>query len=575
MEERALFAIILSILIIVLYQYFFIPKPEIKKEPIEKEEKRLEVKEEKFFTDTIEENYSKLRESQKNRLEKEIIIDMDKYIAKITNKGGCITSWKLKDYFEEKSYETWPLKKDFWNQVIKSYKKIFIKEEDKIEEKEIIDLIPDIDKGIKLPLDIRLLSEIEGEDKFGEGIYDHKIVYSDSNDTSDKNIKLLKMSFLDNRNIMIEKEMKFYEKGYKVDYEIRISNKSKKTQKVDYALFWGPGIGKEKNQTGHHRFVGPVLWIDGKKIRKKQKKIKDIIIRKGKIEWIAFEKTYFTAAIIPRNMDSEAIIYKKEIENRELINIGIKPYKDILEPGEELISKYELYIGPKRKEDLKGITENFTEIIDYGWFSILAKPLIWFLKNLYKYIPNYGFNIIILTIIIKIIFWPLTEKSFGSMRDMQKIQPKMSALREKYKNDPAKMNKEIMDLYKKQGVNPLSGCLPMLLQVPVFFALYEGLMVAIEMRGAPFILWIKDLSVMDPLLITPLLMGVTMYIQQRMMPTGMDPKQAKMMNLMPVLFTVFFLGFPSGLVIYWLLNNVLTIGHQYLIQKKSKVKASD
>jgi YidC/Oxa1 family membrane protein insertase len=156
------------------------------------------------------------------------------------------------------------------------------------------------------------------------------------------------------------------------------------------------------------------------------------------------------------------------------------------------------------------------------------------------------------------------------MRDMQKIQPKMNALREKYKSDPAKMNKEIMDLYKKQGVNPLGGCLPMILQIPVFFALYEGLLVAIEMRGAPFMLWIKDLSVMDPLLITPLLMGITMYIQQKMMPTGMDPKQAKMMNLMPVLFTVFFLGFPSGLVIYWLLNNVLTIGHQYLIQKKTR-----
>lgn len=573
MEERALLAIIISIMIIVLYQYFFIPKPEIRNKELEKKEEIAEKKEDKILVPEEEkESFKKLKDYQKKLKEETITIETEKYIAKVSNNGGCITSWRLKDYLKEESYETFPLKMDFWTQVKESYKGIFKKDDKKIVHKQIVDIIPDIEEDVKAPLDIKLLSEIGETENFGEGIYSHDIVYFDSNN-NDKRIKSLKMSFLDDRNIMIEKEMRFYKEGYKIDLEIKITNESKNNQKIDYALFWGPGIGKEKNKSGHHRFVGPVMWINGKKTRIKPKKIKDTIYKDGNIEWLAFENTYFAAAIIPENNESEAIIYKESRDDNEIINIGIKQNKESIEPGEEIINKYELYIGPKRKEDLLGVTNHLPEIIDYGWFSILAKPLIWFLKKSYKYIPNYGINIIILTIIIKIIFWPLTEKSFSSMKEMQKIQPKMTALREKYKNDPTRMNKEIMDLYKKQGVNPLGGCLPMLLQIPVFFALYEGLLVAIEMRGAPFMLWIKDLSVMDPLLITPLLMGITMYIQQKMMPTGMDPKQAKMMNLMPVIFTVFFLGFPSGLVIYWLLNNILTIGHQYLIQKKTSIKA--
>ena len=206
--------------------------------------------------------------------------------------------------------------------------------------------------------------------------------------------------------------------------------------------------------------------------------------------------------------------------------------------------------------------------MDYGFFSFLAKPLIWLLNWFYRLIPNYGIAIILLTILIKIAFWPLTDKSFRSMKQMQEMQPKLTALREKYKSDPKKLNEELMAMYKQKGINPMGGCLPLLLQIPVFFALYEGLMVSIELRGAPFLFWIKDLSVMDPLLITPILMGVTMYAQQKMTPMAGDAAQVKMMMMMPLIFTVFFLGFPSGLVIYWLLNNVLTVGQHYLILKK-------
>ena len=251
MEERALLAIIISIMIIVLFQYFFVPKQKIRNKELEKKEAITEKKEEKKVfpeeeEEVEEESFSKLKEYQKKLKEETITVETEKYIAKVTNNGGCITSWKLKDYFKEESYETWPLKKDFWTQVKESYKGIFRKNYKKIEHKQIVDLVPDIEDDIKAPLDIKLLSEIGGTENFGEGIYSHNIVYFDSNNNN-KRIKSLKMSFLDDRNIMIEKETRFYKEGYKFDLEIKLRNESKRNQKIDYALFWGPGIGKEKN----------------------------------------------------------------------------------------------------------------------------------------------------------------------------------------------------------------------------------------------------------------------------------------------------------------------------------------
>ncbi|MGA1796179.1 MAG: membrane protein insertase YidC [bacterium] len=572
MDDRVLLAIFLSILIIITYQYFFMPRPVVQKKPLgEKEEIVIE---EKGLGDSEfqDEGLNGLIEIQKARKQENVRIETGKYIAEVTNNGGCLKSWKLKEYTQEKRYETWPLKKAFWIQVLQSYKRVLGLKHDDVENevRGLVELIPENDKGIKtLPLDITLISEIGGKEVFGEGFYEIRTdEYIDANKGIQPSVIL---SYLDDRGILIGKEIRFFENEYKLGIDITMKNISGRDQAVDYALCWGPGIGRNMEQEGHHRFEGPVFWINGKKVRIKPKKIKEPVIKEGSLEWVGYEKTYFGAAIIPENTSAEAVVFRRGAAEGEedAIIVGAKYPLRVITAGGQIRDSYEVYIGPKRKEDLIGVAGHFVEIIDYGWFSFLAKPLIWFLKWVYRYIPNYGIAIVLLTIIIKILFWPLTEKSFGSMQAMQKIQPKMAALREKYKGDPTRMNKEIMDLYKKHGVNPLGGCLPMILQIPVFFALYEGLLVAIEMRGAPFFLWIQDLSAMDPLLITPVLMGITMYMQQKMMPTGMDPKQAKMMNLMPIIFTVFFLGFPSGLVIYWLLNNVLTIGHQYLIHKRT------
>jgi YidC/Oxa1 family membrane protein insertase len=242
-----------------------------------------------------------------------------------------------------------------------------------------------------------------------------------------------------------------------------------------------------------------------------------------------------------------------------------------LNPGEVFTLPYKLYYGPKDLDILKAQGNQLEKVIDLGWFTVVAKPLLYALKFLYGYVHNYGIAIIIITVIIKMLFYPLTYKSYKSMKDMQKIQPKMALLKEKYKNDKDAMNKAVMELYKTNKVNPLGGCLPMLVQFPIFVALYRALMTSIELRHAPFMFWIHDLAAKDPYYVTPIVMGATMFIQQKMTPTtSMDPTQAKMMMALPLVFTVMFINMPSGLVLYWLVNNLLTIAQQMYINKLLK-----
>jgi len=248
--------------------------------------------------------------------------------------------------------------------------------------------------------------------------------------------------------------------------------------------------------------------------------------------------------------------------------------------------RYMVYAGPLDHTRLKSLGYGLERAVDFGWKWIkpLSKLMFRFILFCHKYIPNYGLVIIILSLLIKILFYPLTQKSMKSMRDMQKLQPKMKELRETLKGDAQKLNSEMMKLYKEHGVNPVGGCLPMLLQMPVFIALFQVLSRTIELRQAPFMLWIQDLSSPDViahlpfslpfiggnLSLLPILMGVAMFVQQKMQST--DPKQAAMTYMMPVVFTVLFFKFPSGLVLYWLVNNILTIGHQYLMVRSDRAK---
>ena len=299
--------------------------------------------------------------------------------------------------------------------------------------------------------------------------------------------------------------------------------------------------------------------------------------------WSGFEDKYFLGAVIAENGSIAAVQVRQS--NGYAENVISSPRLS-LAPGAAATVSYRLYFGPKELNILKAQGSRLEEVIDFGWFSAIAKPLLYTLQFFYKYVHNYGVAIIIITIILKALFYPLTNKSYKSMKDMQKLQPKMAELKEKYKNDRDAMNKAVMDLYKTHKVNPMGGCLPMVIQIPVFFALYKALMFSIELRHAPFMLWIQDLSAPDALfgLIPaglpliggfavgplPLLMGATMFIQQKMTPSNMDPAQAKMMMALPFVFTFMFLNFPSGLVLYWLVNNILTIAQQAYINKTLK-----
>lgn len=299
--------------------------------------------------------------------------------------------------------------------------------------------------------------------------------------------------------------------------------------------------------------------------------------------WSGFEDKYFLSAVIAENGSIATAQIRQD--NAYVENVISSP-RLTLNPGAVATVSYRLYFGPKDLDILKAQGSRLEEVIDFGWFSAIAKPLLHTLQFFYKYVGNYGLAIIIITVILKALFYPLTNKSYKSMKDMQKLQPKMAELKEKYKNDRDAMNKAVMELYKTHKVNPMGGCLPMLIQIPVFFALYKALMFSIELRHAPFILWIKDLSAPDalfgvipkdlpllggmPIGPLPLLMGATMVVQQKMTPSNMDPAQAKMMMALPFVFTFMFLNFPSGLVLYWLVNNILTIAQQAYINKTLK-----
>ena len=245
---------------------------------------------------------------------------------------------------------------------------------------------------------------------------------------------------------------------------------------------------------------------------------------------------------------------------------------------------FDVFLGPKRLSLLKSIGGNLDKAVNFGMFDFIAKPCLWLMNFIYRFIPNYGVAIIFLTILTKVLLWPLGNKSYKSMSEMKKLQPLMAEIREKYKGDKKKINEEMMALYKTYKINPMGGCLPMIVQIPVFFALYRMLYQAIELRHAPFFLWINDLSAPDRLFhfnfsipfmeppygipVLTIIMGATMFLQQKMSPPMGDATQAKMMMLMPVVFTFIFINFSSGLVLYWLVNNILSIAQQYYVQKK-------
>ncbi len=299
----------------------------------------------------------------------------------------------------------------------------------------------------------------------------------------------------------------------------------------------------------------------------------------AQVQWGGVQSNYFLLALLARPEEgaTSSASFRARYEGGVFV-LTLDNSLGELDPGTEKTLRCDYFLGPKEISLLKAMPNHLDRAVDLGWFDFIAKPLLLLLNFLYGYVGNYGWAIIILTIIVKLVLWPLSQKSYKSMEQMKRLQPLMSSIREKYGNDRQKMNQEMMNLYKTYKVNPAGGCLPMFLQIPVFFGLYQALLNAIELRHAPFIthlpftdiIWLADLSVKDPFYITPLIMGGTMFLQQKMTPAPGDPTQAKIMLFMPVIFTFLFLSFPSGLVVYWLVNNVLSIAQQWwMLRNKS------
>lgn len=386
-------------------------------------------------------------------------------------------------------------------------------------------------------------------------------------------------SFVADNGLHIEKVYRFSADSYVMNFEVRLINGSAQPLKDSLFVALRNEFHGKKSQYGSE---GPSVLVE----RSLENVPIDEIAKKntlaGNIKWMALESRYFMTSVIP--VKEQAATVRLSVLPGNGVEAQYVEPEQTIDPGGQLKLEFLLFFGPRSMEAVKRAGHDLARIIDFGYFDILAKPCLWLMNYLYNIIPNYGVAIIILTILSKILLWPLGTKSYKSMNQMKKLQPLIQEIREKYKNDRKKMNEEVMRLHRTYSINPLGGCLPMVVQIPVFFALYRMLDQAIELRHAPFIGWINDLSAPDrlgnfgfaiPFMDAPygipvltLIMGATMLWQQKMTPATGDPTQAKMMMLMPVVFTFIFINFSSGLVLYWLVNNVLSIGQQYYTQKK-------
>jgi YidC/Oxa1 family membrane protein insertase len=380
--------------------------------------------------------------------------------------------------------------------------------------------------------------------------------------------------------IIVEKRFTFRPDTYLVDLSVTVKNESDHAYEDNLVISLPAKLPKK--DAASYGFVGPAAYIDNHLEQVKIKKIKDKNLYTGKVDWIAYLDRYFISAVVPESQNNTMMRLLPEGES-VLVSQYLQPMT-VFQPGSSKTFSYSLYFGPKSASILKSLNRGLEKAVNFGWFDIVAKPCLWLMNKIHGVIPNYGVTIILLTILIKVLLWPLGTKSYKSMNEMKKIQPLMAEIREKYKNDKKTMNEEVMGLYRTYKINPMGGCLPMIVQIPVFIALYRMLYEAIELRHAPFFGWINDLSAPDRLLrfdfaipfmqapygipVLTLIMGATMFLQQKMSPPMGDPAQAKMMLMMPVIFTFIFINFSSGLVLYWLVSNVLSILQQYYIQKR-------
>jgi len=540
MEKRLILAIVLSFLVLMGYQYFVVKPTKPAVPPVEispgppaaplpgtagaAQESRQEAPAEAKAAPAEAVPAPDLG-AVAGQAETDVVVETSLYKAVWTNKGAVLKSWKLKKH--------------------------------KNSLKEDLDLVPAMAGEIgRYPFSLGL------DDAAFAGLLNSSLfeVSQAALDLRDGASGELRFVFSDGASVKAEKAFRFTGGSYALETEIRVW---KNDQPVSPSVLWGPGIGNPSPADLKQSFsvsTGSAVYTGGKVIRMIERKYKAEQGAYNFVDWAAYEDNYFVALFVLPPQKGQAVFLKE--------TAGRAPAFFVYVTGPR-----RAYLGPKDAEALKAFGNEAKKVISFGMFGSVAEILLVVVRFFHNLVPNWGIAIILLTLVIKIIFFPLTYSSTKSMVKMADLQPKVKAIRAKYKkakSDIAQrrlMNEEMMKLYKEHGVNPAGGCLPMLIQLPVFYGVFRMLVVSIEFRHAPFALWITDLSVRDPFYVTPVLMGITQFISQKMTPTSADSSQAKMMLIMPFVMTIFFMNFQSGLVLYWLTTNVLQIGQQAIINR--------
>jgi YidC/Oxa1 family membrane protein insertase len=548
---RAFLAIIISFVILLGYQYFFVgfEQPAAVREtaqPQQGQQAQTVVPAETVTPESVAKPAvaAVTQTPVYDRDAREITVDTDLYTAILSEDGGTIRSFVLKKHQETNKKDSAGM------QLVKT----------------------DASQGFPLQF------------SWGTAVTPQVLYDSDkqkvtlSHDKTTGEVRLIGQAA---NGLTVERVYGFNNDSYLIDISVKVKNTADsllqgmpQLQLVNtrFEGVGGPADG--------FLFDGPAAYINGALEEIKSDDFKDgPKTLQGAIEWAGYEGNYFLCGMVP--LDGAGTSFTVQ-GTKDLAKTQLTGGLDTLQPGTEKEYQYHVFYGPKKLEMLKSIGFNLDNAVNFGWFDIIAKPTLWLLNLFYEYCRNYGIAIILVTVLFKAAFWPISQKGMKSMKNMQKLQPKMVKLKEKYKSDPTRMNQEVMNLYKTYKVNPLGGCLPMVLQIPVFFALYKVLLQSIELRHAPFMLWISDLSAPDRLWlgfdipylgglpVLTLLMGASMFFQQKLSPTTADPTQAKIMQFLPVVFTFMFLNFASGLVLYWFINNLLSILQQVLINRETK-----
>jgi len=539
MDKRAFLAIALSILILVIYQEWmtrYYGVPPVAPEAEKKEPERTPAAEQ-LQRAPAPPPQAKPVTVPVSREVKDIRVETDNYIALFTNQGARLKSFKFKKYRSSVEENSPPF--------------------------DIVQSAP----GVPFPLGIRWQSPVPFDDE--ELLYSVK--GNDLKLTDDSKSTLVFTGRTANGTV-ITKTFTFSGSTYPVQFEASVAPTGGSAP-VPELILTAKSDHSVPNPDAH--FEGFLALVDNKIHREPPAEIAKGHEFVGDVAWEGFGYTYFFFGLLPDNGAQQRLWVRQS--GAALVAAISGPAGT---PGN--VNRYTLFVGPKELDILKSVGKGLERTIDFGYFGFVSIPFLYVLHFFHGFTGSYGIDIILLTVLIKLLMAPLTHKSFVSMKQMQKLQPQMERLKEKYKDDKEKLNKEIMELYRRNGVNPLGGCLPMVLQFPVFIGLYNALSTPIELRHARF-LWIKDLSRPDweslpftlgswhlGIPVLTIFMGASMFIQQWMTPSAGDPNQRKMMLMMPLIFTFMFVSFPAGLTVYWLVNNILTIGQQYWINRMEK-----